>query len=68
MCNRSGAKLKIGCCTTEIALTRCADFLISPSTTQFSVQSANLYCYSNSPRDMGNCRSNEEFFEPSAIS
>ena len=23
---------------------------------------ASLYTYSNSPRDMGNCRSNEEFF------
>ena len=29
----------------------------------FSPPFANLYCYSNSPRDMGNCRSNEEFFE-----
>lgn len=29
----------------------------------FSPPFANLYCYSNSPRDMGNCRTNEEFFE-----
>ena len=32
------AQVKIGCCTTEIALTRCADFPDrSPSTAQFSV-------------------------------
>ena len=29
----------------------------------FSPPFASLYTYSNSPRDMGNCRSNEEFFE-----
>ena len=29
----------------------------------FSPPFASLYCYSNSPRDMGNCRSNDEFFE-----
>jgi hypothetical protein len=29
----------------------------------FSPPFAALYCYSNSPRDMGNCRTNEEFFE-----
>ena len=29
----------------------------------FSPPFANLYCYSNPPRDMGNCRTNEEFFE-----
>ena len=29
----------------------------------FSPPFASLYVYSNSPRDMGNCRSNEEFFE-----
>ena len=28
----------------------------------FSPPFASLYTYSNSPRDMGNCRSNEEFF------
>ena len=34
----------------------------------FSPPFANLYCYSNSPRDMGNCRTNEEFSSTSAIS
>ena len=29
----------------------------------FSPPFASLYTYSNSPRDMGNCRTNEEFFE-----
>ena len=29
----------------------------------FSPPFASLYTYSNSPRDMGNCRSHEEFFE-----
>ena len=29
----------------------------------FSPPFASLYTYSNSPRDMGNVRSNEEFFE-----
>lgn len=29
----------------------------------FSPPFASLYTYSNSPRDMGNCRNNEEFFE-----
>ncbi len=29
----------------------------------FSPPFASLYTYSNSPRDMGNCRSNEEFFQ-----
>jgi hypothetical protein len=29
----------------------------------FSPPFASLYTYSNSPRDMGNCRSNDEFFE-----
>jgi DNA modification methylase len=29
----------------------------------FSPPFASLYTYSNSPRDMGNCRDNEEFFE-----
>lgn len=29
----------------------------------FSPPFASLFCYSNSPRDMGNCRSNDEFFE-----
>lgn len=29
----------------------------------FSPPFASLYTYSNSPRDMGNCRSEEEFFE-----
>lgn len=29
----------------------------------FSPPFASLYTYSNSPRDMGNCRSDEEFFE-----
>lgn len=29
----------------------------------FSPPFSSLYTYSNSPRDMGNCRSNEEFFE-----
>lgn len=29
----------------------------------FSPPFASLYTYSNSPRDMGNCRSNEEFFD-----
>lgn len=29
----------------------------------FSPPFASLYTYSNSPRDMGNCRSNEEFLE-----
>ena len=31
----------------------------------FSPPFASLYTYSNSPRDMGNCRSDEEFFGPS---
>lgn len=29
----------------------------------FSPPFASLYTYSNSPRDMGNCRTNDEFFE-----
>ena len=29
----------------------------------FSPPFASLYTYSNSPRDMGNCRSNDEFFD-----
>ncbi len=29
----------------------------------FSPPFASLYTYSNSPRDMGNCTSDEEFFE-----
>lgn len=29
----------------------------------FSPPFASLYTYSNSPRDMGNCRTNEEFFD-----
>lgn len=29
----------------------------------FSPPFASLYTYSNSPRDMGNCRTNEDFFE-----
>ena len=29
----------------------------------FSPPFASLYTYSNSPRDMGNCRNDEEFFE-----
>ena len=29
----------------------------------FSPPFASLYTYSNSPRDMGNCKTNEEFFE-----
>lgn len=29
----------------------------------FSPPFASLYTYSNSPRDMGNCRNNDEFFE-----
>lgn len=29
----------------------------------FSPPFANLYCYSNSPRDLGNCRTNDEFFD-----
>ena len=29
----------------------------------FSPPFSSLYTFSNSPRDMGNCRSNEEFFE-----
>jgi hypothetical protein len=29
----------------------------------FSPPFASLYTYSNSPRDMGNCKSNDEFFE-----
>lgn len=33
----------------------------------FSPPFASLYTYSNSPRDMGNCRSNEEFFEQFAF-
>ena len=46
----------------------CVDVLkgIPDSTIDYSIFSppfASLYTYSNSPRDMGNCRSNEEFFE-----
>ena len=33
----------------------------------FSPPFASLYTYSNSPRDMGNCRTNEEFFEHFAV-
>ena len=33
----------------------------------FSPPFASLYTYSNSPRDMGNCRSTEEFFAQFAV-
>ncbi len=46
----------------------CVDVLkgLPPASVHYSIFSppfASLYTYSNSPRDMGNCRSNEEFFE-----
>ncbi len=46
----------------------CVDVLkgLPPASVHYSIFSppfASLYTYSNSPRDMGNCRSNDEFFE-----